>query len=187
MKSDVRSIAAMALALLVVSLHGQQPQTPAPPGTDVQGFRFKSGVELINVTATVSDAGGRFVPGLKQEDFAVYEDDQPVDVTHFSAERVPVSLGIAVDTSGSMAGRKSRRRRPRSNRFLFELLDKEDQIFLYRFSSRPVLLQDWTRDRQLLSRALGRLSRTAARRCTTPWRTRFRWRRKASTGRKRCS
>jgi Ca-activated chloride channel family protein len=141
-----------------VSLHGQQPQPPARPGGDEQGFRFKSGVELINVTATVSDASGRFVPGLRQEDFTVYEDDQPVDVTHFSAERVPVSLGIAVDTSGSMAGQKIQEAQAALDRFLFELLDKEDQIFLYRFSSRPVLLQDWTRDRQLLSRALGRLT-----------------------------
>ena len=141
-----------------MSLHGQQPQPPARPGGDEQGFRFKSGVELINVTATVSDASGRFVPGLRQEDFIVYEDDQLVDVTHFSAERVPVSLGIAVDTSGSMAGQKIQEAQAALDRFLFELLDKEDQIFLYRFSSRPVLLQDWTRDRQLLSRALGRLT-----------------------------
>ena len=145
MKADARLIAAMALALLVVSLHGQQPQTPTAPGGDVQGFRFKSGVELVNVTATVSDASGRFVPDLKQEDFVVYEDDQVVDVTHFSAERVPVSLGIAVDTSGSMAGQKIQEAQAALDRFLFELLDKEDQIFLYRFSNRPVLLQDWTR------------------------------------------
>src|SRR6195256_3936676 len=156
MKGDARSIAATALALLVVSLHGQQPQTPTAPGGGVRGSGFKGGVELINVTATVSDAGGRFVPGLKQEDFVVYEDDQQVDVTHFSAERVPVSLGIAVDTSGSMAGQKIQEAQAALDRFLFELLDKEDQIFLYRFSSRPVLLQDWTRDRQMLSRAVGR-------------------------------
>ena len=37
--------------------------------------RFKSGVELINVTATVSDASGRFVSGLQKDDFTVYEDD----------------------------------------------------------------------------------------------------------------
>jgi Ca-activated chloride channel family protein len=158
LKSGAWPIAATALALLVVSLHGQQPQPPARPGGDEQGFRFKSGVELINVTATVSDASGRFVPGLRQEDFTVYEDDQPVDVTHFSAERVPVSLGIAVDTSGSMAGQKIQEAQAALDRFLFELIDKDDQIFLYRFSSRPVLLQDWTRDRQLLSRALGRLT-----------------------------
>ena len=152
------SAAAAAVALLVVSLHGQQPQTPARPPDGEQGaFRFKSGVELINVTATVSDANGRFVPGLKQEDFVVYEDDQPVTVTHFNAERLPVSLGIALDTSGSMAGNKIQEARTALDRLLYDLLDQQDEIFLYRFSNAPVLLQAWTRDRQQLSRALGRV------------------------------
>jgi Ca-activated chloride channel family protein len=148
------SVLAAALALAVVSLHGQQPPKPVRPEGDPSGFRFKSGVELINVTATVSDANGRFVPGLRQEDFLVYEDDQPVTVTHFNAERVPVSLGIALDTSGSMAGSKIQEARTALDRLVFDLLDRQDEIFLYRFSNTPVLLQPWTRDRQQLSRAL---------------------------------
>jgi Ca-activated chloride channel family protein len=151
------SLVAAAIALLVVSMHGQQPQAPAPPEGDTSRFRFKSGVELINVTATVSDANGRFVPGLRLEDFIVYEDDQPVNVTHFDAERVPVSLGIALDTSGSMAGNKIQEAQTALDHLLYDLLDKQDEIFLYRFSNRPVLLQPWTRDRQQLSRALGRV------------------------------
>jgi Ca-activated chloride channel family protein len=158
LKSEVCAILATAVALLVVSLHGQQPQTPARPGGDEQGFRFKSGVELINVTATVSDASGRFVSGLRQEDFLVYEDDEPVAVTHFSAERVPVSLGIALDTSGSMAGNKIQEAQDALDRLLYDLLDRQDEIFLYRFSNTPVLLQGWTKDRQQLSRALGRIT-----------------------------
>jgi VWFA-related protein len=149
------SVLAAAFTLAVVSLHGQQPPPGPPrPEGDASGFRFKSGVELINVTATVSDANGRFVPGLRQEDFIVYEDDQPVTVTHFNAERVPVSLGIALDTSGSMAGNKIQEARTALDRLLYDLLDRQDEIFLYRFSSTPVLLQSWTRDRQQLSRAL---------------------------------
>src|SRR3989449_315970 len=153
-------IAVMLAAALVVSLHGQQgqpPQTPARPSGDEQGFRFKRGVELINVPATVSDVSGRFVSGLRPEDFVVYEDNQPVQVTHFSAERVPVSLGIALDTSGSMAGEKIQAAQSALDRFLFDLLDRQDEIFLYRFSNDPVLLQSWTTDRPLLSRAIGRV------------------------------
>src|SRR3954466_15235272 len=153
------SLLAITLAALVVSVHGQQPapQPPVRPDSDTQGFRFKSGVELINVTATVSDENGRFVPGLRQEDFLVYQDDQPVTVTHFSAERVAVSLGIALDTSGSMAGSKIQEAQQALDHLLFDLLDRQDEVFLYRFSNRPVLLQQWTRDRQALSRALGRV------------------------------
>ncbi|MBI3399955.1 MAG: VWA domain-containing protein [Acidobacteria bacterium] len=154
------SLAVIGLAIVVVgTAHGQQPQAPpATPRITEPSFRFKSGVELINVTATVSDASGRFVSGLKQEDFLVYEDDQPQAVTHFSAERVPVSLGIAVDTSGSMAGTKMQEAQSALDKFLYELLDQRDEIFLYRFSNYPTLLQDWTTDRQLLTRALGRLT-----------------------------
>src|SRR3972149_656325 len=66
------SAAALVLGLLGVSLHGQQPAEQQGP----EAFRFKSGVELINVTATVSDMSGHFVSGLTQNDFIVYEDDQ---------------------------------------------------------------------------------------------------------------
>jgi Ca-activated chloride channel family protein len=151
-------IASAFVAAVVVSAHGQQPaQPPVRPGNE-QGFRFRSGVELVNVTATVSDVSGRFVPGLTAQDFLVYEDDQPVEVTHFSAERVPVSLGIALDTSGSMAGEKIQEAQSALDRFLYDLLDKQDEIFIYRFSNYPTLLQGWTSDRQLLTRALGRIT-----------------------------
>src|SRR5580765_1441970 len=147
--------AAIALALAVASLGAQQDAGRAPD--EKEAFRFKSGVELINVTTTVSDASGRFVSGLRKEDFAVYEDDQPVEITHFSSERVPVSLGIVLDTSGSMAGSKIQEAQSALNRFLYDLLDPEDEIFLYRFSNNPVLLQGWTTDRRLLSRAIDRV------------------------------
>jgi len=114
-------------------------------------FRFRTGVELINVTATVTDSTGRFVPGLKQGDFRVFEDDQPVEITHFSAERVPVSLGIVLDTSGSMSGAKISAARAALNRFLFDLLGPDDEVFLYRFDNAPHLLESWTSDRQRIS------------------------------------
>src|SRR4030095_16244028 len=44
------------------------------------------------------------------------------------------------------------------DRFVFELLDKQDEFFIYRFSNYPTLLQGWTADRQLLTRAIGRIS-----------------------------
>src|SRR3954451_7765345 len=118
----MRTASLFIAALFAFTLQGQQPPAPVRPDSDA---RFKSGVELINVTATVADANGRFVPGLRQEDFLVYEDDVPVTVTHFNAERVPVSLGIALDTSGSMAGSKIQEAQTALDRLLYDLLDKE--------------------------------------------------------------
>ena len=151
-------VASALVAVLAAAL--ATPRAQQPPARPDESFRFKSGVELINVTATVSDASGRFVSGLRREDFAVYEDGQPQTVTHFSAERVPVSLGIVLDTSGSMAGEKMDAARAALDRFLYELLNRDDEIFLYRFSDVPALLQGWTSDRQQLTRALGRINPT---------------------------
>jgi Ca-activated chloride channel family protein len=139
-----------------VTLAGQQQ--PAPSTEAPERFRFKSGVELINVTVTVTDPSGHFVPALQQDDFKVFEDDELQAITHFSSERVPVSLGIVLDTSLSMAGEKIAAARTALDRFLYELLDEQDEIFLYRFSNEAVLLQEWTSDRRLLSRALQRIS-----------------------------
>jgi len=137
----------------------QQPQAPQqqPPPQDPTSFKFRTGVELINVNATVTDQGGRFVSGLTREDFRVYDDEQMQTVTHFSAERVPVSLGIVVDTSGSMDGEKIRAAREALERFLSQLLDVDDEVFLFRFDNAPQLVQGWTRDKRVVSDAVYRL------------------------------
>jgi Ca-activated chloride channel family protein len=126
-------------------------------GQKQEEFRFRSGVELVNVTATVTDRNGRFVPGLRKEDFIVYEENELQNVSHFDNERVPVSLGMVVDTSGSMAGEKISSAQASVDRFLTKLLDPADEIFLYRFREYPELLQDWTTDRRRISRAVDRL------------------------------
>ncbi len=154
-----RSTLAVAalLTLTVLASSGLQGQQGSRREQTEDGFRFRSGVELINVSATVTDQRGRFVPGLLKEDFSLYEDGQPQNITHFSADRVPVSLGLVLDASGSMDGEKWSSALNALDRFLFDLLDPADEVFLYTFNSNPDLVQDWTTDRQRISRALGRI------------------------------
>jgi Ca-activated chloride channel family protein len=156
MTNPLNALVAVAAMAGAITLHAQQPETP-PQAPEEGSFRFRTGVELINVTATVSDSSGRFVSGLQKDDFAVYEDGTLQTITHFSAERTPVSLGIILDTSGSMAGDKIQSARAALDRFLYDLLDREDEIFLYRFDDGGALIQSWTTDRQQLSRALERI------------------------------
>ena len=131
-----------------------EPRTAQAREPDRRDGVFRSGIELVDVAATVTDARGRFVDGLTKDDFRVYEDGEPVEITQFDNERVPVSLGIALDTSVSMDGRKMQAARNALDRFLYDLLGPDDEIFLYRFDDRPVLLQDWTTSRDHLSRAV---------------------------------
>src|SRR5438093_9498478 len=137
-KNFRRGFTTVAIAMAALITLEAQQQTQPPADDQSGGFRFKSGVELINVTATVSDSSGRFVSGLRKEDFTVYEDDQPQTLTHFSAERVPVSLGIALDTSQSMSGEKMQEAKSALDRFFYELFGPQDEFFLYRFSDDPV-------------------------------------------------
>ena len=150
--TTVRGPAQWALAAGLMALAVSRPSAEQQ-----DGFRFKSGVELINVSATVTDRTGRFASGLSKDDFLVYEDGKPVDVTHFSAERTPVSLGIVIDTSGSMAGEKWSAATSAIDRFLQQMSDERDEMFLYRFSAIAELVLDWTDDRNRLSWTLGRI------------------------------
>jgi VWFA-related protein len=149
-----RTLALVALlaatATIVRSQGVQAPQQDDRP-------RFRSGVELINVNATVTDADGRFVRGLRQEDFRVYQDGELQEITHFANERVPVSLGILLDTSSSMDDAKMAAAREALNRFLLELLGPDDEVFLYRFDSSPELVHGWTTDKRKVSAALDRV------------------------------
>jgi Ca-activated chloride channel homolog len=145
--SPVAVLATLTVAAASVGTLAQENQ---------ESFRFRSGVELINVTATVTDEDGRFVAGLAKDDFRVFDDDQAMEVTHFSNERVPVSLGLVLDTSGSMTEDKMAAARGAIERFI-ELLGPDDEMFLYRFANVPELAQGWTKDRRALSRALGHL------------------------------
>jgi VWFA-related protein len=150
-RTTSRWLIALAVAAVAVLLAHDGPIAGQ------EGFKFKSGVELINVTATVIDRTGRFASGLRQEDFLVYEDDKPMEITHFSAERTPVSLGIVLDTSGSMAGEKMASARDAIESFLNALPDPQDEFFLYRFNADPDLVNDWTNNRATVSRSLARV------------------------------
>ena len=148
-------LTAVASAKVVVLLSGQT-QT-GQPSSDPQSFKFRTGVELINVNATVTDQSGRFVSGLNKDDFRLFDDEQPQTVTHFTAERVPVSLGIVLDTSGSMDGDKIVAARQALDRFLNQLNDPNDEVFLYRFDNAPELVEGWTHDKRRISESLVRI------------------------------
>jgi len=150
-----RSIALLLTAGVLACVVSLRAQSQSAPTQD--GFRFKSGVDLVNVTATVTNDDGRFVAGLRREDFSVYEDGKLQEVSHFSADRVPVSLGIILDTSGSMTPDKMSAARAAIDRLIYDLLDKEDELFFVEFATRAEMTQGWTKDRQLISRAVKRV------------------------------
>lgn len=109
----MKYLAAGSALLLAMSVSNQAQQPvqdlPQPPGTATasrapapsQGAVFRAGASLVSVNVTVTD-GKRYVPGLRQADFAVYEDGVQQDIQFFEAKAVPVDLILLMDTSSSM-------------------------------------------------------------------------------------
>jgi VWFA-related protein len=118
---------------------------------------FRSGVDLVYITATVADSHGRFVRDLHQEDFTILDDGKPQEIVSFNAQRVPISLGIVLDVSGSMTPDKMAAARAAITHFTNDLLDKDDELFLSTFAIRTFLRQPWTKDRDAIRRALSRV------------------------------
>jgi Ca-activated chloride channel family protein len=105
------------------------------------------------VTVTVTDPSGGYIPGLKREDFILYEDGVRQEITYFNTgENEPVSLGLIVDTSGSMRD-KIERARQALRRFV-DSIQPQDEVFIEEFNVQPVLLQDFTDSRRLLAQAV---------------------------------
>ncbi len=132
---SARSSVAVACCA-AVALVAAQP-APSKPA-------LRTGVDVVTVTATVIDANGRLVTGLPQEEFAVFDDSEPQVITQFVSERVPVSLGILLDVSDSMTGKRMDDARVALDRFLTDQLDPEDEAFVGVFNHRPRIVAPWT-------------------------------------------
>jgi Ca-activated chloride channel family protein len=119
-----------------------KPQRPSPPGVDEQMI---VNTDLITLTVTVTDTYGRFVSGLNKKAFTVLDEKTPQEITFFSDDDAPVSVGVVFDVSGSMNGEKIKRAREALSKFI-ETSHNSDEYFLIGFNSRAQLLLDKTRD-----------------------------------------
>lgn len=123
-----------------------------PPLRDPRSFR--AGIELTSLTATVLDRDGHLVSGLTRDAFDVYEDGDRQIVTQFTSDRVPIGLGVLLDISDSMYGRRIHDARAAVDRLLFELLDPSDEFFLLTFNHAPHVLTGWSHTPDVFRRAL---------------------------------
>jgi len=105
--------------------------------------------DLITLNVTLTDTYGRFVTGLTKEAFSVFDDKEPQEITFFSDEDAPVSLGVIFDVSGSMGKDKIAKARDALKNFI-ETSHGGDEYFLIGFNSRAQLLLDKTRDADAL-------------------------------------
>ena len=99
---------------------------------------------LVVVPVTVTDPSNRFVLGLEKDDFTILEDGVRQKITHFSGEDAPLSVGLLIDTSGSM-GLKLDTSRRAVTEFL-KTMNAQDEAFLIQFSDQADVVQGFTGD-----------------------------------------
>jgi Ca-activated chloride channel homolog len=113
-------------------------------------------VDLVNIYFTVCNNRGRLVTNLDLANFAVYEDNNPQVITHFSREtNVPLKLVLLIDTSGSVRY-KLPFEQDVAVEFLNSTLRPTDEATIVTFDSRIEVRQDYTSDRQLLANTVRR-------------------------------
>lgn len=148
--------------VLFLTLALALPAFACPPGKDQEGKNrepsatVKVQVELVNLTVSVLDRGGHLVPDLKKQDFAIFEDGVLKEVAFFRNDQdLPVSVGILLDTSGSMVDKLG----GVADALLHfvDTVNPQDDIFIMQFNSKASLVQGFTDDRAALRQAVNRL------------------------------
>ena len=133
---------------------GNQPVVPL--GTVARGtggrFTLRENAYEVRLNASVFDPTGRSVQTLDKDAFRVYEDGVPQVVASFRHEDLPVSLGILIDSSGSMYDKRAAV--DEASLDLVKLSNPEDEAFLVDFSWEAFIDQDFTSDITKLQQGL---------------------------------
>ncbi len=116
-------------------------------------YTLRENAYEVRLNATVFDGSGRSVLDLNRDAFHVYEDGVPQTINSFRHEDLPVSLGILIDSSGSMYDK--RQAVEQASLDLVKLSNPQDEAFLVDFSWEPFIDQDFTSDISKLQQGLG--------------------------------
>lgn len=114
-------------------------------------------VLLVELPTTVLDNRGRHLTELKQADFQVFDEKKQVEIAKFEYQKdLPLSIGMAFDTSGSMRPRLTEAQRA-GFQFFRNVLRPGDKAFLTAFDSQALVLQKWTDSLAALNAGLASL------------------------------
>jgi len=142
------------------------PDTPAQKSTESQGvglesirrgaggkYTLRQDAYEVRLNASVLDGSGRSIQTLDKDAFRVYEDGVPQTIASFRHEDLPVSLGLVIDSSGSMYDKRVAVEKAALD--FIKLSNPEDEAFLVDFSWEAFIDQDFTNDITKLQQGLG--------------------------------
>lgn len=124
----------------------------APQSTEESDAVFRSDTRLVEVHATVTEATGRLLTTLPESAFQIFENDVKQEIKVFKREDAPISLGLVIDNSASMLVRHAQVDEAALK--LVRASNKDDEVFIMKFSDKPALVQDFTHSIGQLEKAL---------------------------------
>jgi VWFA-related protein len=119
------------------------------------GADFTSDTRLVILPATVQDKTGHLVTNLTEGQFQIFDDNVQQPLKLFKREDVAVSLGLIIDSSGSM--RDKRARVESAAITLVKESNKEDEVFIVNFNDEAFLDQDFTSDIKKMENGLSKI------------------------------
>jgi Ca-activated chloride channel homolog len=147
--ASVRTCALILFCGTALTVQCSFAQSPTVGPTHVEnsqriekGKSLRAETEIALVNVSVTDPYGRLVTGLEQDNFRVFEDNVEQEIVKFSAEDVPISIGVIFDMSGSM-GDKIEKSRLAAVQF-FKTANPQDEFLLINFNDRAQLANSFT-------------------------------------------
>jgi VWFA-related protein len=128
--------------ILIVLLALAETGAQQPPAEEQPVFR--AGVSLVRVDAQVMGRNRLAITGLKAEDFRIYDENQPQEITYFGREAEPLDLLLLLDVSGSM--RRWLEQMAATARAALEQLHGEDRVAVMLFSRNTAVSEELTSD-----------------------------------------
>jgi Ca-activated chloride channel family protein len=144
MLQTIVSVAALMFALSGFVVSPQATQSP----TDEQPLRLRSDLVLVDVLP-VQKKTSRIIGGLKRDDFTIFEDGVQQTISHFSKDKLPVSIVLLVDRAGCVNPFNEQIRVATIR--AINRLKAEDEIAIMTFSKKVALVQAFTRDRKIVA------------------------------------
>jgi Ca-activated chloride channel family protein len=145
--------AAIVVAAAVVVPGSSTAQVQDPPTAPAQVPSFRSGVDLVSLSVTATDAGGHYVRDLGRADFTVYEDGARQNLTFFTKTTLPLAVSLLLDTSASMEERMSTVQTAASG--FVQALRQEDQAQIIDFDTRVTIAVPFSNDHAVLEQGIG--------------------------------
>ncbi len=116
---------------------------------------YTSDTRLVILPATVQDKSGHLVTNLTEGQFQIFDNNSPQALKLFKREDVPVSLGLIIDSSGSMRDKRSRVESAAIT--LVKESNKDDEVFIVNFNDEAFLDQDFTSDIKKMEQGLSKI------------------------------